>query len=169
MMDPPSPPGGGGFFLFRYSIVLDSGMDRKLEYVAEEPDRVGRFGLLKKGDIIKVSEEEYVTGINADCFRPVRERLVGQDPDLEVEKVVPGSSTSFNLQTIDWTRGNLFRRLKMRNRIVLGRIAKAIEEQTGDALVYGPRFTRTQIAESILGAVRRQGWTTGSHLIKEDA
>jgi len=135
-------------------------MERRVEYIAEEPDRVGRFGTLKKGDVIKVDEIEYRGCLEAPHkFKPVQSRQIGIDPDEQFTKHErPVASQHFDLRTIRWNRGDCLRRLKMKPKKTLMKIARAMQDVSNVNVDFDPRASRQHIAESIFNVAMRQGW-----------
>lgn len=139
-------------------------MERRVEYIADEPDRVGRFGTLKKGDVIKVDEVEYRGCLEAPHkFKPVRSRNVDADPEEEFTKHDrPIASPFFDLRTIRWNRGDCLRRLKMKPKKTLIKIARAMQDVSGVHVDFDLRATRKHIAESIFNVAMRHDWPNRS-------
>jgi hypothetical protein len=139
-------------------------MERKVEYIADEPDRVGRFGTLKKGDVIKVDEQEYRGCIESTHkFKPVQSRQIGIDPEEEfIHHERPIASQHFDLRTICWNRGDCLRRLGRKPKKILMKIARAMTDVSGVTCDDDHRATRKHLSESIYAVADRHGWTTRS-------
>lgn len=139
-------------------------MERRVEYIAEAPDRVGRFGLLKKGDVIKVDQIEYRGCLESPHkFKPVQTRQIGIEPDEQFTKHErPVPSQHYDLRTIRWNRGDCLRCLIRRPKRTLIKIGKAMQEVSGVNIDFDASATRKHIAESIFSVAMRQGWSERS-------
>jgi hypothetical protein len=138
-------------------------MERLLEYIHENEDRVGRFGTLKKGDVIKCDEREYREGLKSDKFKAVRSRSVSAEAEDEfIPQPSPIASDFFDLRSIKWNRGDTLRRLKRTHKRVLTKIAMAIEDISKISVAYGTHVSREEIATSVYDASITLGWTQKS-------
>tara|TARA_R110000803_G_scaffold39351_2_gene84943 strand:- start:911 stop:1318 length:408 start_codon:yes stop_codon:yes gene_type:complete len=135
-------------------------MNRRLEYISETSERIGQHGILKQGDVIKVDEHEYQTGLQSDKFQDVQ-----ADDDFEEEVNThkePINNRFFDLRTINWQRAQVVKGLQSRTKMSLNKIAKAMEEVSGLNVAYGSDASKKQIAEGLFFAARRMNWTKQS-------
>ena len=130
-------------------------MARYIEYTNREPQEVGRYGRLSFGQVIEVNEDEFHSALTSDDFREV----AGDKADFS-DCPEPRPTAVYDLTTFNWEGKRLSARLRKKSKIHLNKIAKAVEEVTGQDVPFGQHSTTDDVVDGITRVAVDFGWTT---------
>lgn len=128
-------------------------MARLVEYLGESRTRLGRFGKVSSGDILEMTEREYVTVQGNDNYKAL------PIPALDGELPTVKDHTHYQLSRIPWSEGRLPKWLARRGKSELEKVAKAMQEVTGRDMRYGHLVSSMAIIDDILTAANEFKWT----------
>jgi hypothetical protein len=129
---------------------------RVMEY-AGKPERIGRFGRVKTGELLEMTEQEANEALRSDQWTAVDSPHVEAE-DHDIPR--PRKTKEFDLTTVDWANHRLSRHLSRQSRTTLWKMAKAVEEVTGrNNIPYGPMESSDRTIDGICEAARLMKWT----------
>lgn len=121
-----------------------------VKYVSKKETNLGRFGIVKKGVSISVTEEEYKGIKNDDRFELVEKELT--EEEIVASKVAKPYGTSvFDLRTIPWEKDNLAKILEARmSKSIVLKIIEALKEVGAPVREISRHETRITLADAII-------------------
>ena len=137
----------------------------KFKYLGPE-QLVGRFGKLKKNDIVDLwqSEVEFVEERSDETWS-----RVGKEDTSGVGVVLPTHTGGFDLSRVDWLRETRSA-LKRMSRTLLGEVAQSMRE-VGCNLPSEPEtrlFSREHLFEELYGEAKRLKWDDPTNQVPDD-
>ena len=123
---------------------------RKVKYIGDAAKRIGRFGLVAPGAILKLTEDEF--------------RGAADNPEMEVleGRTITASRPPESIARLDWNKPNLQERLKKRSKADIDRLCRDIEAipTLHDVnLPSGNLVTKNEQVDRLVELAETQGWT----------
>jgi len=127
---------------------------RKFKYSGES-QHVGRFGAVKHGQVLSLTEEEayYVQGDTT--FTPMREVPL---PGFPEEPGLPAKGGHYNLQSLRWKSRGVFKDVRGMRRARLTLVLSQLEASGFPVPVFGPLEEVAVLRDYILMIGRKARW-----------
>lgn len=131
---------------------------KEATYIGDNEVNLGRFGLVKTGQTISLTEQEW-PGIESDCRFKLKKVSLSEAVSKAAKKALPYGTSKFDLRTVPWGNKNLFRILESRaNKDTLFKVIAALRIVGAPVREVGNSERRVFIVDAVVECGRICGW-----------
>jgi len=132
---------------------------RRVKYEGKASN-IGRFGNVKKGDVLELTEMEW-SDIRAEAHFQLIDQPLSKEEREIAARIAPWGNGYFDLRTIPWENPNLPRQLLARApKTRLVSILDAVKQNGGTvAEGYREMGERLWLVDAVMAAATLHGWT----------
>lgn len=137
---------------------------REMRYDGPTVESLGRFGRVRAGDTLQLTEAEYKGVADSPHWRQVNVA------EFEAERsgAIPQPTRYWDLRAIHWDSPRLSRVMAAKGKPTLRKIARAMLSVGVRGVLCDRAFRAKEIADSICAAAAVEGWTEMTRARREE-